>query len=101
MQTRSSSVNVQMSTLSAISPNSRLQSSEVSPFLSLKVGTQLTELDDAAPTRIVLIPSFAKTGQVVLLCLETLECKAVGFEVPSWDGDEAVKPETDVKMEES
>ncbi|CAD6578096.1 MAG: hypothetical protein TREMPRED_002110 [Tremellales sp. Tagirdzhanova-0007] len=37
-----------------------------------------------SPTRIILVPSFAKTGLVVLLCLETLECKTVGFEVPTW-----------------
>lgn len=57
--------------------------------------------DPDAPTRIVLLPSFAKTGQIVLVCLETLECKTVGFEVPAWvgevDGLEAA--ETDVKME--
>jgi len=44
-------------------------------------------IEPDSPTRIILIPSFAKTGVVVLLCLETLECKTVGFEVPSWIGE--------------
>ncbi|KAK4687131.1 DNA polymerase delta subunit 2, partial [Tremellales sp. Uapishka_1] len=53
--------------------------------------------DPAAPTRIVLIPSFAETGIVVLLCLETLECKTVGFEIPTWVGEAA--KEEDVAMD--
>ncbi len=32
-------------------------------------------------------PVVRQDGQVVLLCLETLECKSIGFEVPSWDGE--------------
>jgi DNA polymerase delta subunit 2 len=47
-----------------------------------------------------MIPSFAKTGQVALVCLETLECKMVGFEVPGWIGDSREEgEEEDVKME--
>ncbi|RXK39940.1 DNA polymerase delta subunit 2 [Tremella mesenterica] len=42
---------------------------------------------DDSPTRIILVPGFVKTGQVVLLCLETLECKTVEFEVPTWVGE--------------
>lgn len=38
-------------------------------------------------TRIVLVPSFTKTGQVALVCLETLECKMLELEVPVWEGD--------------
>lgn len=51
----------------------------------------------------MLIPSFAKTGQVVLLCLETLECKSIGFEVPSWEGEAPAEGDgdEDVKMEEA
>jgi DNA polymerase delta subunit 2 len=45
-----------------------------------------------------MVPSFAKTGQAVLLCLETLECKTVEFEVPLWDG-ETENREEDVAME--
>ncbi|WOO81490.1 DNA polymerase delta small subunit [Vanrija pseudolonga] len=41
----------------------------------------------AAPTRIILLPSFAETGTVALVCLETLEVKTIAFEVPSWAGD--------------
>lgn len=37
-------------------------------------------------TRIVLLPSFATTGTVALVCLETLEIKTVEFEVPQWAG---------------
>jgi DNA polymerase delta subunit 2 len=61
--------------------------------------------DADAPTRIILLPSFAKTGQVALLCLETLECKTVEFEVPTWVGEAnghgvgGMKEEGDVKME--
>ena len=44
-------------------------------------------VEPESPTRIILVPSFAKTGIVVLLCLETLECKTVGFEVPDWIGE--------------
>jgi DNA polymerase delta subunit 2 len=33
------------------------------------------------------VPSFAKTGVVVLVCLETLEVKTVGFEAPGWKGE--------------
>ncbi|ORY25755.1 DNA polymerase alpha/epsilon subunit B-domain-containing protein [Naematelia encephala] len=43
--------------------------------------------DPGSQTRIILLPSFATTGQMCLLCLETLEVKIVGFEVPSWDGE--------------
>lgn len=43
---------------------------------------------DEDPTRIILVPSFAKTGVVVLVCLETLEVKTVGFEAPGWKGEE-------------
>jgi DNA polymerase delta subunit 2 len=38
------------------------------------------------PTRIVLLPSFATTGTVALVCLETLEVRTVEFEVPEWEG---------------
>lgn len=58
--------------------------------------------DSNDPTRIVLLPSFAKTGTIALVCLETLECKTVEFEVPAWVGhtNGAVKDEDeDVKME--
>lgn len=41
----------------------------------------------AAPTRIILLPSFAETGTVAFVCLETLEVKTIAFEVPSWAGD--------------
>lgn len=41
------------------------------------------------PTRIVLLPNFATTGTVALVCLETLEIKTVNFEVPAWIGDVA------------
>lgn len=46
-------------------------------------------------TRIVMLPSFAATGTVALVCLETLEVKTVAFEVPPWIGE--VK--TEVKEE--
>ena len=35
----------------------------------------------------MLLPSFAKTGTLALVCLETLECKTVEFEVPVWAGE--------------
>ncbi|KAL7422155.1 DNA polymerase delta small subunit Cdc1 [Cryptotrichosporon argae] len=44
-------------------------------------------------TRIVMLPSFAETGLVALVCLETLECRTINFEVPAWIGDEDVKME--------
>jgi len=54
----------------------------------------------------VLLPSFAQTGTLALVCLETLECKTVEFEVPVWAGEinghvkEEVDGEgADVKME--
>lgn len=47
----------------------------------------LTHADADSPTRIILVPSFAKTGVVVLVCLETLETKTVGFEAPGWKGE--------------
>ncbi|WVQ78160.1 hypothetical protein IAT38_000241 [Cryptococcus sp. DSM 104549] len=52
-----------------------------------------------APTRIVLLPSFAKTGTVALVCLETMECKTINFEVPSWVGEKSAAKEEDVEME--
>jgi hypothetical protein len=53
-------------------------------------GRKLTGMTEAdSPTRIILVPSFAQTGIVVLLCLETLECRTVGFEVPDWVGSVA------------
>ncbi|WWC69696.1 uncharacterized protein I206_103639 [Kwoniella pini CBS 10737] len=57
--------------------------------------------DEDSPTRIVLLPSFAQTGVLALVCLETLECKTINFEVPTWIGDENVKNENgdDVEME--
>lgn len=61
------------------------------------VATKLT-LDEDEPTRVILIPSFVKTGLVVLVCLETLECKTVGFEIPSWVGERNGLKE-DVEME--
>ncbi|WVR04983.1 hypothetical protein IAU60_001995 [Kwoniella sp. DSM 27419] len=51
-----------------------------------------------SPTRIVLLPSFAATGTLALVCLETLECKTINFEVPTWVGEESAEAE-DVKME--
>lgn len=45
--------------------------------------------DDGEPTRIILLPSFAQTGTIALVCLETLEVKTVTFEVPHWEGDKA------------
>ena len=61
------------------------------------MSTMLADQSDAdSPTRIILVPSFAKTGQVVLLCLETLECRTVDFEVPAWSGEvNGVKHEGD------
>ena len=50
------------------------------------IRTGLT-VDEDAPTRIVLLPSFVETGMIALVCLETLECKTVGFEIPTWAGD--------------
>ncbi len=38
-------------------------------------------------TRLILLPSFAQTGTLALVCLETLEVKTVTFEVPQWAGD--------------
>lgn len=57
--------------------------------------------DEDAPTRIVLIPSFVKTGLIALVCLETLECKTVGFEIPTWAGDarDFRDEEADVEMD--
>jgi len=57
--------------------------------------------DEDAPTRIVLIPSFVKTGLIALVCLETLECKTVGFEIPTWAGDarDVKDEEADVEMD--
>ena len=52
--------------------------------------------DASSPTRLVLVPSFIKTGLVALVCLETLEVRTVGFEAPSWDGD--VNGRDDVEM---
>ncbi|WWC85235.1 uncharacterized protein L201_000096 [Kwoniella dendrophila CBS 6074] len=49
--------------------------------------------DPESPTRIVLLPSFAQTGVLALVCLETLECKTINFEVPTWIGDDLVKNE--------
>jgi DNA polymerase delta subunit 2 len=37
-----------------------------------------TAADDSA-TRLVCVPSFAKTGEVVLVNLRTLECDVVSF----------------------
>jgi len=59
-------------------------------------------VDENDQTRIVLLPSFAETGTLALVCLETLECKTVEFEVPVWAGEinGHVKEEgEDVKME--
>ena len=42
-------------------------------------------VDTDHPTRLVLVPSFIKTGVVALVCLETLEVRTIGFEAPSWD----------------
>lgn len=42
---------------------------------------------DEDKTRIVMLPSFAATGTVALVCLETLEVKTVSFEVPPWIGE--------------
>lgn len=61
------------------------------------------DADDSDPTRIVLLPSFAKTGTLALVCLETLECKTVEFEVPVWGGQTNgthKEEDGDVKMEE-
>jgi DNA polymerase delta subunit 2 len=62
--------------------------------------------DPSSPTRIVLLPSFAQTGTLALVCLETLECKTVEFEVPVWEGevnghvkDEIDGEDGDVKIE--
>ncbi|BEJ16257.1 hypothetical protein CspHIS471_0508620 [Cutaneotrichosporon sp. HIS471] len=46
-----------------------------------------TELVGDEPTRVILLPSFAQTGTLALVCLETLEVKTVTFEVPQWAGD--------------
>lgn len=43
--------------------------------------------DDDAQTRIVMLPSFVKSGLIALVCLETLECKTIGFEIPTWMGE--------------
>ncbi|WVO17005.1 hypothetical protein L204_104691 [Cryptococcus depauperatus] len=43
--------------------------------------------DNDDPTRLILLPSFAQTGTLALVCLETLECKVLSFEVPTWAGD--------------
>lgn len=40
-------------------------------------------------TRVILLPSFAKTGTVALVCLETLEVRTISFEIPAWPGDTA------------
>ncbi|KAK8870000.1 hypothetical protein IAR55_000570 [Kwoniella newhampshirensis] len=53
-----------------------------------------------SPTRIVLLPSFAKSGTVALVCLETLECKTINFEVPVWVGEKAVAEEDKVEEDE-
>nr|XP_019043001.1 DNA polymerase delta subunit 2 [Kwoniella bestiolae CBS 10118]OCF21931.1 DNA polymerase delta subunit 2 [Kwoniella bestiolae CBS 10118] len=55
--------------------------------------------DPDSPTRIILLPSFAQTGVLSLVCLETLECKTINFEVPAWIGDEVKDEVEDVKME--
>ncbi|WRT66895.1 uncharacterized protein IL334_003859 [Kwoniella shivajii] len=55
--------------------------------------------DPDSPTRIILLPSFAQTGVLALICLETLECKTINFEVPAWIGDEVNGEEEDIKME--
>lgn len=55
-------------------------------------------IDEDAPTRLILVPSFVKTGLIVLVCLETLECRTVGFEIPSWAGESNGKTEGDVEM---
>ncbi|ORX39674.1 DNA polymerase alpha/epsilon subunit B-domain-containing protein [Kockovaella imperatae] len=62
---------------------------------------QTTVVGDDSPTRIILVPSFAKTGQIVVCCLETLETKTIGFEVPDWEGETKTNGdlEVDVKME--
>lgn len=46
---------------------------------------------DEDKTRIVMLPSFAATGTVALVCLETLEVKTVAFEVPPWIGEVKVE----------
>ncbi|CAK9780848.1 unnamed protein product [Cutaneotrichosporon oleaginosum] len=46
-----------------------------------------TDLVGDGTTRLVLLPSFAQTGTVALVCLETLEVQTVTFEVPQWVGD--------------
>lgn len=53
--------------------------------------TEIVEHADEA-TRVILLPSFAQTGTIALVCLETLEVKALTFEVPEWPG-EKVKAE--------
>lgn len=42
---------------------------------------------EESPTRIILLPSFVKTGTVALVCLETLECRTIEIEIPSWVGE--------------
>lgn len=42
---------------------------------------------DEEKTRIVMLPSFAATGTVALVCLETMEVKTTVFEVPAWAGE--------------
>ena len=94
-----------MCTSLVINHNLKLLLLEVG-LLSLQSGSALTILVEAdSQTRIILVPSFAKTGMVVLLCLETLECRTIGFEVPSWVGEMngytrlEEDDEGDVKME--
>lgn len=48
---------------------------------------ETTLVGEEEHTRIILLPSFATTGTVALVCLETLEVKTVEFEVPTWPGD--------------
>ncbi|TYJ55337.1 hypothetical protein B9479_003951 [Cryptococcus floricola] len=50
---------------------------------------ETTVVGDDDPTRIILLPSFAKTGTLALVCLETGECKTLEFEVPQWAGQTA------------
>ncbi|OWZ59501.1 DNA polymerase delta subunit 2 [Cryptococcus neoformans c45] len=43
--------------------------------------------DEDAPTRLILLSSFAKTGVLAFVCLETLECRTLEFEAPMWVGE--------------
>ncbi|KAL7273410.1 DNA polymerase delta small subunit Cdc1 [Rhizina undulata] len=46
-----------------------------------KFDTELIEGPDGQSVRIVLIPKFSETGEIVLLDLDTLECEIVEFKV--------------------